>query len=79
MNFTQRVADHFVAHPGQWIDGEALRLVGGRAGYRTRISDARRQFGMDIRNRLKRQRLHDGSQFVVSEYQYRPPTESPRA
>jgi hypothetical protein len=73
--FTDRVADLFRSMPGQWIDGRTLAQVGGFAAWRSRVSDARLAYGMDIRNRQRRE-TRDGREVVVTEYCYFP---QPRA
>lgn len=61
-----KLARFFMAREGQWIDGDALRAVGGRYAYRTRVSELRRDpWAMDIRNR---QRKVDG--YTISEYRF---------
>lgn len=63
---TQRVKALFEAHPDLWIDASDLMTVGGKCGWRTRVSDCRTQHGMVIENRTIR---HRG--YTVSEYRYR--------
>ena len=68
------VADYFRARPGQWIDGLVFEAFAGRYGWRSRIADCRREFGMRIDNRV---RVLDGGR-KVSEYIYLVPTVSAR-
>jgi hypothetical protein len=70
--FTERMRQHFVAHPGEWIDSRDLELVGGRMAWRTRISDVRREHGMTIENKQVRQQASDGTVWVQSLYRYVP-------
>lgn len=70
--FTQRIAEFFKLHPFEWVDARELEIVGGRQAWRTRVSDARRQFGMDIENRCTKQKADDGTAWTRSEYRYRP-------
>lgn len=63
-----KVARHFAAHPGQWVDGLAFEGIGGRYAWRSRIAECRTKLGMRIDNR--QQRRPDGS--VRSEYRYQP-------
>lgn len=63
-----RVAALFQSQPNTWINGMTISHVGGCYGWRTRISDCRKSFGMVIRNRQRRVRREDGSSFIVSEY-----------
>jgi hypothetical protein len=65
---TQTVADLFKRRPYQWIGTLELEKAGGRNAWRTRVSDARKQFeksGWTITNRQIRL---DGA--VISEYRY---------
>jgi hypothetical protein len=70
--FTQRVADYFKARPGIWIDARDLETVGGRQAWRTRVSDCRREFLMNIQNRTRRVKSADGTVWTRSEYRYMP-------
>lgn len=70
---TQAVANYFRKYPGRWIDGQVLARIGGRYAWRTRVSNARRQLGMQIDNRLLRKgNLLGKSCFIASEYRYVP-------
>jgi hypothetical protein len=69
--FTDRVAQLFRDMPGQWIESETLAKVGGRCAWRTRVSEARAQYGMRILNRVRTVDTPIGS-FRVSEYCYQP-------
>lgn len=73
--FTEKIAAYFKARPGIWIDARDLEPIGGRQAWRTRVSDARRQFQLDIRNRTRRVRLADGSTYTKSEYAFFPKPE----
>ena len=73
LTFTDRVAELFKSMPGQWIDSETLSKAGGRCAWRTRVSDARTLYRMDIRNRVRTVETPIGS-FRVSEYCYFPNT-----
>ena len=66
--FRDRVAALLKAQPGAWIDGQRIAQVGGVYGWRTRVSECRRQLGMTIENRIR----HVGRR-KVSEYRYVPP------
>lgn len=70
--FTDRVAEFFKEHEGQWQDGRDLAFVGGCYAWRSRVSDCRRKFSMNIENRQRRVRKSDGTMFVVSEYRFCP-------
>jgi hypothetical protein len=75
--FTDRVAELFKSMPGQWIDARVIAQVGGSLAWRTRISNARIAYGMDIRNRTRWEETPIGG-FTVSEYCYFPEPQ-PRA
>ena len=70
--FTARVADLFRAKPGEWIDARDLMAVGGTFAWRTRVSDARRQFGLAIENKTEHVRTPDGRRYTRSLYRYVP-------
>ena len=57
---TERIATLFRSHPGEPIDVADLAAVGGISGYRTRVSEARRHLGMDIRPERPMRRWPDG-------------------
>lgn len=71
LTYVDRVADLFRSMPGQWIDSETLSKVGGRCAWRTRVSEARTQYGMRIVNRVRTVETPIGA-FKVSEYCYQP-------
>lgn len=60
---TLRVARYLRSHRFQWVRAEALMRVGGKFGWRTRVSNARRHYGLPIENRVR----HVGK-YRVSEY-----------
>ena len=70
MSRRDRIAAHFKQLPNRWIDGEELRGPGGRYAWRTRLSECRRELGMDIENRERKI-----GQVTVSEYRYVPEME----
>lgn len=70
-NYRDRVAALFKAKPGQWIPWHELAAVGGHLAWRTRVSDARRELGMQIDNKVERR--PDGVK--VSLYRYSPADE----
>ena len=47
------VARYFLARPNQWIDARDLMQVAGICGWRTRVSNARKKYGMNITNQNK--------------------------
>lgn len=55
---TAAVAEVFRSRPNQWIRAEVFEKPGGRQGWRTRISNCRTAFGMDIQNRVRVEREH---------------------
>ena len=61
--FTGRVAHLFLAHPGEWLDGLKIAQVGGAYAWRSRVADARREYGLVITNRQRRI-----GKRVISEY-----------
>ena len=64
-----RLAAHFKARPGVWIDGRELAEVAGAYAWRSRVSDLRREpYYMAIENR---QRKVDD--YTISEYRYAVP------
>lgn len=65
--FTLRVAEYFKARPLQWVDARELEAVGGRQAWRTRLSEARRFYGMTIENKVERHPT-----FTKSLYRYIP-------
>ena len=70
--FTAAVARYFRARPGVWVRATDLERVGGRQAWRTRVSDARRQYGMTIENRCRSVRWEDGKTYRLSEYRWVP-------
>lgn len=75
-SFTNHVADYFKARPLIWITAVALESVGGRQAWRTRVSNCRKDLGMDIRNRQQRMTDSEGKPWCLSEYCYFPPAET---
>ena len=65
--FRDRVALHLIQHRGEWVDARELMQIGGMMAWRTRVSEARVQLGMDIRNRTRKV-----GDITVSEYRYLP-------
>jgi hypothetical protein len=55
-----KMAALFRSRPLQPIDVSEQAAVGGVSGYRTRVSDCRRYFGMDIRPEEPRAKWPDG-------------------
>ena len=51
--FTDAVASYLKARPNQWVSADDLAAVGGRWAWRTRVSQARREYGMQIDNVVK--------------------------
>jgi len=52
--FTGRVAHLFRSRPDTWIDGLEIAQIAGHYAWRSRISDARREFGLKIVNRQRK-------------------------
>lgn len=63
--FRDAVAREFILRKGQWIDARELMSIGGLMGWRTRVSQARRELKMDIVNRQRKV-----GDVTVSEYRY---------
>jgi hypothetical protein len=63
--YTERVAALFQSKPGIWIDGLEIAAIGGAYAWRTRLSEARRQFGLTITNRQRRI-----GKRIISEYRW---------
>lgn len=78
-DFVARVARHFLARPGQWINATDLEHIGGRQAWRTRVSDARKRYGLTIENRVRTVYAEvwgEGRRaWRVSEYRYLPGVE----
>lgn len=56
MNRTERIASLFRSKRHRWISVYRLANIGGFAGWRTRLSEARRWYRMPIENRQIRQK-----------------------
>jgi len=62
-----------LTHPNVWHDGRVFAERFGYAGWRTRISEARTQRQMDIRNRVRTVRTGDRTKlYRVTEYMFVP-------
>jgi hypothetical protein len=70
------LANYFKERPNVWLDGIALEAIAGRYAWRSRVSDCRRELGMDIKNRMRRQTDATGKRWTTSEYQYIPAIQS---
>jgi len=70
------LARYFQQRPNVWIDGVALEAIAGRYAWRSRVSDCRRELGMDITNRMRRQTDANGKRWTTSEYRYTPAIQS---
>ena len=68
--FVDRVAHLLMSRKGRWVEVHQIAAVGGFASWRSRISDARRVFGLTIENRLRRVKVR-GRRVVISEYRVR--------
>jgi predicted transcriptional regulator len=71
LTYRDAVAALFKSRPGEWIDGMELARYGGIYGWRTRVSEARRDLAMTIENDV---RQVPGSKRKVSLYRYVPST-----
>ena len=66
-SLTDRVEAWFLAHPREWIRAIDLEPIGGRQGWRTRVSESRRRLkarGYTIENRIRK----DSDGLICSEY-----------
>ncbi len=72
--YLERVAEHFQAHPGQWLSCYELERIGGHNGWRTRCSECRRKLGMNI----SQPKIVKDSQtgVITTFYRYTPPVVS---
>ena len=70
MSLRDRLAAHFEAHVGEWIDARDLLPIAGFAAWRTRLSECRRELGMDIENRNRPVKLDSGKTITMSFYRY---------
>jgi hypothetical protein len=69
MSLTERVADYFKRHEGQWLDGRLFSTFAGYAGFTARIRDLRKPpYGWNIENRQRTMRSSTGRKYKVSEY-----------
>ena len=66
--YIANVARFFRANAGRWVRATELEAVGGRQAWRTRVSDARRAYGLVIENRCRRVKEEDGRRWTLSEY-----------
>jgi hypothetical protein len=66
----------FKARPYEWIDGKELAEVAGGYAWRTRVSNLRKQRGMEIGNDVVRRWDAQGKPFKTSYYRYVPPVET---
>jgi hypothetical protein len=69
ISFNDRLAAYFRAHEGEWVNAREL-FFAGSMGWRTRISNCRREFGMAIENRIYRRETAPGCFITCSEYRY---------
>lgn len=69
MTLNDRLAAYFTEHPNVWIDGKVLAQQFGGYGWRSRVSDVRRERGMSIENRVRTFQVN-GDPWKVSEYRY---------
>ena len=61
MTLTDRVAEHFKAHPDMWLDAHEFVALGGFAGFTARIRDCRKPpLYMSIENVTERKQTSTG-------------------
>lgn len=75
VTLNDKLAAYFKARPGQWLDGRVLSQVAGAYAWRSRCSDLRRLFSMDIQNKQQRLKNAEGKPYTVSFYRYVPAEE----
>jgi hypothetical protein len=68
-----RLAAHFSARPGQWIDGRELGQIAGAYAWRSRVSDLRHPpYNLTIENRQRKEQTLLGEPYTISEYRWVP-------
>jgi hypothetical protein len=70
-SYLERVADYFKSRPGQSISCYELEKIGGRNGWRTRVSECRTRLGMRIGQPTHKRDPQTGVR--TSFYRYDPP------
>ena len=71
MNLTERMHGFWIAHPDTWVAYSDLAHLFGMGGWRTRVSECRKRYGMVIEQRPVILRDRDGRQrYRLSEYRY---------
>lgn len=71
MTLAEALAQHFKAHPGEWLNGLDLGRVAGSYAWRSRCAELRKPpFSMQIDNRQEHHTRPDGSRFTLSLYRY---------
>lgn len=76
----QRMVVYFRANQGKWIDSRVLENVGGRNAWRTRVSNARKVFCLEMGWEFPvkdgpdpiQNRQYNVGDLIVSEYRYWP-------
>ena len=72
-SFNGKVAKLFKSRSGEWIDGREIAEIAGIYGWRTRVSEVRRHYGLNIENRQYKR-----GRYTVSEYRiYRTVIDTP--
>jgi hypothetical protein len=75
MKLRDEMAAAFRARPGAWIHWDRLIAIGGRGGWRTRVSECRTQLGMNVLPpKVKRLKTATGRKYTVVFYRYVPST-----
>jgi hypothetical protein len=75
-SLNDKLETFFKAHPYQPVDGKVLAQIAGGYAWRTRVSNLRKQRGMDIVNDVMCLKDAQGAVFKVSTYTYLPPVET---
>lgn len=71
-HYTTAVVNYFEARPNQWISAYELMAVGGKMAWRSRVSNARRDFQMTIENKVVR----DAEGVATSYYRFVKPADA---
>lgn len=68
-SFAHAIEAYFREHLNEWIPASTLMLIGGRMAWRTRVSDARKQFKAEG-GRIENRQTRIAAGLVLSEYRY---------
>jgi hypothetical protein len=71
LSLCDKLEAYLKARPLTWIDGKRFESVAGGYGWRTRLSECRRERGMRIENRVRTIK-REGFSYRISEYMFVP-------